>query len=39
LLDYKNGQRRNDIYSRMRIGQQLSKEEIKELAQYCQQLK
>ncbi|MGR9116143.1 MAG: c-type cytochrome [Gammaproteobacteria bacterium] len=39
LLDYKNGQRHNDIYSRMRlIVQQLSDEEIKELAQYYQQL-
>ncbi len=40
LLDYKNGQRHNDIYSRMRlIAQQLTEEEIKELAQYYQQLK
>jgi cytochrome c553 len=40
LLDYKNGQRHNDIYSRMRlIAQQLSEDEIKELAQYYQQLK
>ncbi|MGZ8163819.1 MAG: c-type cytochrome [Methylococcaceae bacterium] len=40
LLDYKNGQRHNDIYSRMRlIAQQLSDEEIKELALYYQQLK
>ncbi len=40
LLAYKNGQRHNDIYSRMRlIAQQLSDEEIKELAQYYQQLK
>ncbi|MDD5321385.1 MAG: c-type cytochrome [Methylococcales bacterium] len=40
LLDYKNGRRHNDIYSRMRlIAQQLSDEEIKELAQYYQQLK
>ena len=40
LLDYKNGQRHNDIYSRMRlIAQQLSEEEIRELAQYYQQLK
>ena len=39
LLDYKKGQRHNDIYSRMRlIVQQLSDEEIKELAQYYQQL-
>ena len=40
LLEYKNGQRHNDIYSRMRlISQQLSEEEIKELALYYQQLK
>jgi cytochrome c553 len=40
LLDYKKGQRHNDIYSRMRlIAQQLSEEEIRELAQYYQQLK
>jgi len=40
LLEYKNGQRHNDIYSRMRlIAQQLSEEEIKELAKYYQQLK
>ena len=40
LLEYKNGQRHNDIYSRMRlISQQLSEAEIKELAQYYQQLK
>ena len=40
LLDYKNGQRHNDIYSRMRlIAEQLSEEEIRELAQYYQQLK
>ena len=40
LMAYKNGQRQNDIYSRMRlITQQLSAEEIKELAQYYQQLK
>ena len=40
LLDYKNGQRHNDIYSRMRlISQQLSEAEIKELALYYQQLK
>jgi cytochrome c553 len=39
LLEYKSGQRRNDIYSRMRlIVQQLSVEEIRELAQYYQQL-
>jgi cytochrome c553 len=40
LLAYKNGQRHNDIYSRMRlIAQQLSEDEIRELAQYYQQLK
>jgi cytochrome c553 len=40
LLDYKSGQRHNDVYSRMRlIAQQLSAEEIRELAQYYQQLK
>ena len=40
LLDYKIGQRHNDVYSRMRlIAQQLSEDEIKELAQYYQQLK
>ena len=40
LLDYKTGQRHNDVYSRMRlIAQQLSEDEIKELAQYYQQLK
>ena len=40
LLAYKNGQRHNDVYSRMRlIVQQLSEEEIKELAQYYQQVK
>jgi len=40
LLSYKNGQRHNDIYSRMRlIAQQLSDEEIRELAQYYQQFK
>jgi cytochrome c553 len=40
LLEYKNGQRHNDIYSRMRlIAQQLSEEEIKELARYYQQVK
>jgi cytochrome c553 len=40
LLDYKNGQRHNDIYSRMRlIAGQLSDEEIRELAQYYQQLR
>lgn len=40
LLAYKNDQRHNDIYSRMRlIAKQLSDEEIRELAQYYQQLK
>ena len=40
LLDYKIGQRHNDVYSRMRlIAQQLSEDEIKELALYYQQLK
>ena len=40
LQSYKTGQRHNDIYSRMRlIAQQLTDEEIKELAQYYQQLK
>ncbi len=40
LLEYKNGQRHNDVYSRMRlIAQQLSEAEIKELAQYYQQVK
>lgn len=40
LLAYKNGERHNDIYSRMRlIAQQLSDEEIKELAEYYQRLK
>ncbi|MCX7098701.1 MAG: c-type cytochrome [Methylococcales bacterium] len=39
LQDYKSGQRHNDVYSRMRlIAQQLSDEEIKQLAQYYQQL-
>ena len=40
LLDYKTGQRHNDVYSRMRlIAQQLSEDEIKELALYYKQLK
>jgi cytochrome c553 len=40
LSAYKNGQRHNDIYSRMRlIAKQLTEEEIKELAFYYQQLK
>jgi cytochrome c553 len=39
LIAYKNGERHNDIYSRMRIiSQQLSETEIQELAQYYQQL-
>ena len=38
LLEYKNGQRHNDVYSRMRlIAQQLSEDEIKDLALYYQQ--
>jgi len=40
LLEYKTGQRHNDIYSRMRlIAQQLSETEIKDLAEYYQQAK
>lgn len=40
LLAYKNGDRHNDIYSRMRlISKQLSNEEIKQLSLYYQQLK
>jgi len=40
LLEYKNGTRHNDIYSRMRvIAKQLSDTEIKQLAKYYQQLK
>jgi len=39
LKAYKNGERHNDIYSRMRlISQQLSDAEIQALAQYYQQL-
>jgi cytochrome c553 len=39
LQAYKKGERHNDIYSRMRlIAQQLKDEEIKELADYYQQL-
>lgn len=39
LLDYKNGKRHNDIYSRMRlIAEQLSDDEIKDLAAYYQNL-
>jgi cytochrome c553 len=38
--DYKTGARSNDVYSRMRlIAQQLSEEEISQLAQYYHQLK
>lgn len=40
LLEYKNGTRHNDLYSRMRvIAKQLSDAEIKQLAKYYQQLK
>jgi cytochrome c553 len=40
LLEYKTGERHNDVYSRMRlIAQQLSESEIKDLAQYYQQMK
>ncbi len=40
LLAYKNGERHNDIYNRMRlIAQQLTETEIKELAAYYQSLK
>jgi len=40
LAAYKNGQRHNDIYSRMRlIAKQLSDAEVKALAEYYQQLK
>lgn len=39
LTAYKNGERHNDIYSRMRIiSQQLSDTEIQQLARYYQQL-
>ncbi|MCL7420632.1 MAG: cytochrome c4 [Methylobacter sp.] len=39
LTAYRNGERHNDIYSRMRVlSQQLSDTEIQELAQYYQQL-
>jgi len=39
LKAYQNGERHNDIYSRMRVlSQQLSDKEIQELAQYYQQL-
>jgi len=39
-VEYKTGQRHNDIYSRMRlIAQQLSETEIKDLAQFYQQEK
>ena len=40
LMQYKNGERHNDIYSRMRlISKQLSEVEIKALSIYYQQLK
>ena len=40
LQSYKKGERHNDVYGRMRlIAQQLSDQEIKDLAQYYQQLK
>jgi cytochrome c553 len=40
LLAYKNGQRHNDIYSRMRlISKQLTEAEVKALAEYYQQLR
>ena len=40
LQSYKRGERHNDVYGRMRlIAQQLSDQEIKDLAQYYQQLK
>ncbi len=40
LTEYKKGVRHNDVYSRMRlISEQLSEEDIKQLAQYYHQLK
>lgn len=40
LTEYKTGARHNDIYSRMRlIAQQLSEEDIKQLAQYYYQMR
>lgn len=40
LMDYKQGKRQNDIYSRMRlIASQLSEMEIEELGRYYYQLK
>ena len=40
LLEYKNGTRHNDIYSRMRvIARQLSDVEIKQLGELYQQMK
>jgi cytochrome c553 len=40
LTDYKTGVRHNDVYSRMRlISEQLSEEDIKQLAHYYYQLK
>lgn len=40
LIEYKVGTRHNDVYSRMRlIAEQLSEEDIKQLAQFYYQLK
>ena len=40
LLEYRSGERHNDIYSRMRlIAKQLSVDEIKKLAKYYEELK
>ncbi len=40
LTEYKTGTRHNDVYSRMRlISEQLSKEDIKQLAQYYYQMR
>ncbi len=40
LTEYKKGERHNDVYSRMRlISEQLSEEDIKQLAHYYYQLK
>ncbi len=40
LTEYKNGVRHNDVYSRMRlISEQLSEEDIKQLAQYYYQMR
>jgi cytochrome c553 len=39
-MEYKNGKRHNDIYSRMRlIAKQLTDAEIKALSEYYQQLR